>query len=144
MLLQERIEELNSVIIDIYENKIKLTGFLSEERLLDFYERGSDCRFSIGLYPKEDFDIAYTKDNSLIIIMDQGNEIQRYKFVPIKKYTINYKDIDNKNKSRVITIRQCYYTKKYNYRDTEKSILFDSETELKSFCKDEYNYDLIL
>lgn len=144
MLLQERIEELNSVIIDIFDNKIELTGFLSDERLLDYYEKGSDCRFSIGLYPKEEFDIAYAKDNAIVIIREYGKEVSRYKFVSIKKDTVNYKDNDGKNKSRVYSIRQCYYTGKYNYKDNEKSILFDDETSLKEYFRNEFNSELVV
>ncbi len=145
MLLQERIEELNSGIIDTYKNKIKLTGFLSEERLLDYYNKRLDCRFSVGIYAKENFDIAYVKDNALFIILKEGQEASRYKFTPIKRETINYKDVgDNKAKSKIVTIRQCCYTNKYNYVDTTKSILFNTELELMNYCKNEYNYKLVL
>lgn len=143
-MLQERIEELNSSIIDIYEDKIKLTGFLSAERLLDYYDKGSDCRFSVELYPKEEFDIAYVKDNALVLIMENGKEIHRYKFVPVIKDTINYKDNNNNNRSRVFTIRHCSFSGKYNYKDIEKSLLFDSKGKLVIYLKFLYDFDLSL
>ena len=142
MLLQERIEELDSGIINILNNKIEITGFMSEERLLDYYERGYDCRYSVGLYPKEKFDIAYIKDNALFIILENNKEIARYKFVPIKKDTVNYKCDDNKTKSKIFTIRQCIYTNQYNYKDNEKSLLFDTKSELESYFKNQYGVNL--
>jgi len=144
MLLQERIEELNSGIINILNNKIEVTGFMSEERLLDYYERGYDCRFSVGLYPKEEFDIAYVKDNALFIIQENGKEIKRYKFIPIKKDTVNYKDIDGKTKSKIFTIRQCIYSNQYNYRDNEKSIIFATRSDLESYFINQYGVILNL
>lgn len=147
MLLQESIQELGSGIIDILDNKIRLTGFMSSERLVDYYLYDHDCRFSVGVYPKEKFDIAYIRDNALFIILENGVEITRYQFIPIdkyKKYDLKYKDIDNKPKSKVITIRRCSYTSKYNYVDTLESIIFDTMEELMTYLKKEYDHDLIL
>lgn len=145
MLLQRCINELNSGIINIFGNKIEITGFLSEERLIDYYDKGYDCRFSIGLYKNEPFNISYIKTNALFIILKNGKEISRHKFIPIKKDIINYKDIkDNKAKSKMFIIRQCYYTKKYNYIDNKNNLLFNSNINLKEYFKDEYNFDLVL
>ena len=147
MLLQESIQELGSGIIDILDDKIRLTGFMSSERLVDYHLHGYDCRFSVGVYPKEKFDITYIRDNALFIILENGVEIIRYQFIPIdkyKKYDLKYKDIDNKLKSKVITIRRCSYTSKYNYVDTLESIIFDTMEELMTYLKKEYDHDLIL
>ncbi len=146
MLLQESIQELGSGIINVLDDKIRLTGFMSSERLVDYHLHGYDCRFSVGVYPKEKFDIAYIRDNALFIILENGVEIIRYQFIPIdkyKKYEIKYKDIDNKPKSKVIMIRRCSYTSKYNYVDTLESIIFDTMEELTTYLKKEYNHDLI-
>lgn len=146
MLLQEKIEESNSAIINILDNKVEITGFLSEERLFDYYNKGIDCRFSFGIYSKEAFDIAYIKDNALFVILDGNKEVSRYKFIPIKKDILNYNDTNNNNKtvSKIFTIRKCYFTKKYNYIDTEKSLLFDNESDLLYYFKNEYDHNLIL
>ena len=86
------------------------------------------------------------KDNALFLILEEGKEVSKYKFIPIKKDIINYKDINdnNKPKSRIFTIRQCFFTKKYNYIDTTNSLLFDSVLELINYCKNKYNYELVL
>jgi len=86
MLLQESIQELGSGIINVLDNQIRLTGFMCNERLVDYCLHGHDCRFSVGVYPKEKFDIAYIKDNALFIILENGVEIIRYQFIPIGKY----------------------------------------------------------
>lgn len=144
MLLQERIKELNSGIINHCNDKIHLTGFMSKERLLDYYIEGRDCRLSIGVYPKEEYDISYIKDNALFIILENGKEISRYEFNTIKNSTVNYKSNDNKLKSKVYTIRYCLHSNKYNYKDNDKSILFNSKEELLTYFFNEYNIILQL
>ncbi len=144
MLLQERIQELNSGIINIVNDKIHLTGFMSSERLLDYYNEGYDCRFSIGIYPKENFDIAYIKDNGLFIILKDGQEVNRYEFKQIVNETVKYKDDNNKLRSKVYTIRYCKYSNKYNYKDSDKSILFDNKKELLAYFFKEYGTNLQL
>ena len=83
MIVQDRIKKLNSALIGIFENKLEITGFYSEERLLDYYTRNIDCKLSFGIYPKEKFDVAYFKDDGLFILLEGSNEISRYKFIPI-------------------------------------------------------------
>ncbi len=142
MLLQERIKELDSGIINICNDKIHLTGFMSSERLLDYYEKGHDCRLSIGVYPNEEYNIAYAKDNALFLILEDDIEVSRYDFKPIKNETVKYKDTDNKQRTKVYTIRYCDYSNKYNYKDIDKSILFNNREELSNFFLIEYNVQL--
>ena len=51
MLLQERIEELESGILNIKNNQVEVIGFLSPERLNDYYEKGIQCFYSKEFYP---------------------------------------------------------------------------------------------
>lgn len=141
MYMQDHLKELNGAIINIYENRIELTGFLSKERLLDYYHKGNDCRSLICIYPVEKFDISYVKDNSLIIIIEDGEESHKYNFVPIKTDTITYKDEENKLRSRTCTIRECSFTGKYSYKDNDKSLIFDNKTEIEHYLKERYGYD---
>lgn len=144
MQLQERINELNSAIIDIRNNKIHLTGFMSKERLLDYYDKGFDCRFSIGVYPKENYDIAFICDNGLFLILQNGVEVSRYNFIPLKNDTVKYKTEDGKLRTKVYTIRYCMHSNKYNYKDIDKSILFNSKEELSNYFLNEYNISIEL
>lgn len=145
MLLQDTIEELGSAIINIYPNKIFVTGFLSSERLFDYYDRGFDCRYSVGVYPIESYDVAYAKDNSLILILESDIEKLRYKFIKIKNDTVTFKLPGEKIKrSKVYSIRKCAITNIYNYKDTEKSLLFNTQFELSAYFHTEYGIELEL
>ncbi|MFZ7119482.1 MAG: hypothetical protein ACOWWH_00845 [Eubacteriaceae bacterium] len=146
MLLQPKLEELNSAIFNVCDDHIIVTGFCSEERLTDYYVNEIDCRYSLGLYPKEKYDVAYLKDNALLIVLKEGKEVARHKFVPIKKDIIKFKDPndDNKLKSHIYYIRTCTHTNKYNYKDTDLSILFDNVENLEDFYFDKFKCNLII
>ncbi|WAA08609.1 hypothetical protein [Fervidibacillus albus] len=42
-MLQNRINELNSALLDIYGNKVQVTGFTREEMLLKYLNEGWRC-----------------------------------------------------------------------------------------------------
>lgn len=143
-MIQERIKELGSAILNIKNQEIHLTGFMSEERLFDYLVKNKDCRFSEGLYKKKDFDISYIRDNALFIILEDDIEICRYRFDVLKIDTVKYKGEDNKPKSKVFTIRHCKFSNKYNYKDIDKSLLFNSKTDLLFYFFDTYGKSLDL
>lgn len=144
-LLQEQLNELGGAIIDVHENYIKLTGFMYPERLLYYLNTGHDCRYSVGVYPKEEYNICDVKDNSLCIIKEKGKEVIRYNFKPIKNDTIKYKLPGEKiQRSKLYIIRKCSLTDKYNFKDTEKSILFNNEIELRNYFNIQFGKDLEL
>lgn len=146
MLLQSRLEEIDSAIIDVYVDRIIVRGFYSEERLLDYYIHKKDCWCSLGKYPKENYDIAYLKNNALLIILKDGEEISKHKFELLKKDTAKYKDIndDNKVKSKTYEIRYCFHSRKYNYKDADISLIFNTYQELKNYFFNHYNSSLIV
>ena len=49
-MLQERIAELGSAILEIKGEKVHILGFMSTERLNDYMETGSKCFYSQGIY----------------------------------------------------------------------------------------------
>ncbi|NSB16793.1 hypothetical protein [Clostridium beijerinckii] len=150
MYLQERIEELESGIlyIDKNVNKVKLVGFLSPERLTDYYEKNIQCFFSKGLYDYEELKFENTKDNALFIVLEDNDELKKHQFIPLKKESIKYKIVDESNKSKTLsktyTIRKCKFTNLYNYVDLEVSLLFKNLGELKKYFEKNYQMPLNL
>lgn len=153
MSLQERIEELGSGILEITESEVKLIGFTCEEGLRDFYEKDRKCFSSNGIYTiykDEKLDFSKIRDNALFIKKLNGEEVERYQFEPLfiikSDDKFRYTEIDpsgnKKQKSKSFTIRKCRYTNKYNYRDMEESILFDSFDELNEYIRKNFNNDL--
>ena len=113
-MLQERIEELGSAILDYKSNNIvNVIGFMSADRLYDYIERGLDCHFSKGIYKLEPLNLGKIKNDALFIINENGNgnEINRYQFVVLKKDIIKFKDTNKKIRTKTY-IKRIYQRKK--------------------------------
>lgn len=148
MYLQERIEELESGILDISESKVEVIGFLSPERLEDYYKRNIQCAFSHGWYDYEDLKFQYIKDNALFIIKKFNIEIEKYQFLVLKKDLVKYKIKDKTGKTKIVSkvykIRKCNFTKLYNYIDSETNLLFDNLKKLEIYFESKYKKNLYL
>lgn len=149
MYLQEYIEELGSAILTIVNSKVKLIGFTCPERLNDYYNNHLKCYFSVGLYDFEPLDFSRIKDDALFIVEDLNNNTQhKYQFKLLKKDSIKYKEIseneDKKILTKVYSIRKCAFTNKFNYKDAETSIIFDTKEELNKYFSDRFHNNLNL
>lgn len=143
MLLQERIAELGSGILTITNSKVKLIGFTCPERLNDYYSKNIQCYFSVGIYDLESLNFSYIKDNALFIVIDKDNNKQyKYQFKLLKKDSIKYKDDNKKMLSKVYYIRKCIYTNKYNYKDMDVSVLFDTKEDLIRYFENRFKKSL--
>ncbi|PFM75229.1 hypothetical protein COJ46_22005 [Bacillus sp. AFS077874] len=145
-MLQERIEELSSAILDFSGDYVYVTGFKSHERLLSHSSKGIDNWSSKGRYPitKSELDYKRIKTNALFVIMENGLEKAKYQFKEFKKYSQKFKDTNGLQKTRVITIRKCVYTNQFNYFTMEESYLFASFDALQSFLVERFNHEVDL
>lgn len=145
-MLQERISELGSGILQIRGNEVYLTGFMSPERLHDYYDKNIDCHFSHGIYPNRELNWGKIQDNAMFIVLNKDNEVvNKYQFLVIKKDIVRYKDKDNTNRIKTYIIRKCQFTGLYNFiaRETiftdgkkttvEDNKIFNSLDELNKF-----------
>lgn len=146
MYLQERIEELNSAIVQIEKEKVHITGFLSKERLFDYYNDNIQCYFSKGIYDIEHLDFGKVKDNSIFLVIENGEEIQKYEFKIIKRGTVKYKDENNKSgqATRTYKIRYCKWSGLYSFNDTKYNETFNNKEKLENFITKEYKIKLDL
>lgn len=154
-MLQERIAELGSGILQFKDDKVYLTGFMSPERLDDYYNRDIDCHFSRGIYQNRKLNWGKIQDEALFVLLNYKEEIIcKYQFMVLNKNTIKYKDKENNNRSKTYNIRKCNYTGIYNFvaRETimvdgkktsvEDNRLFDTLLELKDFFRDTFGVEL--
>lgn len=154
-MLQERISELGSGILLTKGNKVHLTGFMSPERLHDFYDKGIDCHFSQGIYTNRELNWGKIQDNAMFIVLDENNIlVNKYQFLVVKKDIVKYKDKDNINRSKTYTIRKCKFTRLYNFiaRETirnynkkttvEDNKIFNSLDELNKFFLSAFGLEL--
>lgn len=144
MLLQERIEELGSGLLTINNSKVELVGFTCPERLFDYYNN-IQCFFSQGVYDLESLDFSYIKNNALFIVDDKDNNtLRKYHFELLKKDSVKYKDENKKQLTKVYYIRKCSYTGKYNYKDLEVSITFDTKEDLLNYFKSRFGLEITI
>ena len=142
MNLDDRIKELNSCIIKVEKNGIKLLGFLSKERLLDYYNKNSKCQFSQGFYEHQHYNLSYAPSNGLIIEI-KNNQMGKTSFKNILTETISYNKGNNSKQktTKTFTVRIEKYSNKYNYIDTDNNILFDTKLELENYIKDTFKIE---
>ncbi|AYE35418.1 hypothetical protein [Clostridium septicum] len=142
MLLQERIEELNSGILKIKNDKVHIIGFLSQERLEDYYYRNMQCFFSNGIYDYEDLDFSRIKDNSLFLVLKDDKLINKYLYKLLLKNTFKYKTKDNKIVTKTFKIRKSEYSEQYNLVIDKKNLSFSTIDSIQSYLKNNYTYNL--
>jgi len=131
-MINERLSELGSALLKVDGDKFYVTGFMSSERLEDYYYRKVDCYFSKGIYPISDLDFSLLNDDALIIVIDENGDEKRVQFKVLKKDTVKYKSADKKQQlAKVYSVRRCTYTGMYNLKFTDGSLLFDSKEELQ-------------
>lgn len=147
--LQKLLGEFGCNILNYTQNKIFTTHFYSEERYND-YLNGKDCRGGMGLYDTDEV-LVYNKvnDNTLVIIQHDGVETAKYKYIPIFKATMEYKDknTDDKtvNKTLTFKIRKSQFDKKFNFIDTEyNSLDFNNIQAIKDFLIKSYGTNKLI
>ncbi|MGP4074136.1 hypothetical protein ACTWQB_16660 [Piscibacillus sp. B03] len=138
-MLQKRINELNSAILEFEEDKVYVWGFTTEKMLPSYSNKGLKCWSSQGLYDIEELEYYNIKDNALIVVKKRGKEIGRYQYKPIYKDTVKIKDDNGKEKSVTFAIRKSTYTNHYHLFTEKTSLLFESEKQLKLYLFDEFN-----
>lgn len=132
--LQEVIESLGSAIIYYTDDRIRIEGFYSINRLID-WEAGLDCWQSKYIFDDLDVILDYTriKDNALFIINKDGLEINRYRFEPFFKGTAKYKKNDEKkDTSRTFTLRTSLHSKQFHIvyqEDNERQCIVCNDLE---------------
>jgi len=141
-MLQDRVNELNSAILEIKDNKIYITGFTREEMLQRYLDHGTQCFSSKGLYDYQELEFHNIKSNALIIIMKNGKELGRHQYKPIQKETIQYKDEEGKTFSLTFTVRKSTYSDQYHFSSERSSELFNSKEELDAFLQEKFSIKL--
>lgn len=141
-MLQERIEELGSGILDIKENKVHLLGFYSKDRLEDYLNNNMKCASSYGIYDYQLLDFNKIKDDTLFIVRKNNVILSKHYFQLIFKDTFKFKNSDKKITTRTYSIRYSKYTKNYNLVIEKQYLLFTDLNEIANYLNEKYNYVL--
>lgn len=156
-MLQERIAELGSAILEIKGEKVHILGFMNPERLDDYIKTGSKCFCSQGIYDNRELNFGVMQDNALFIVRKDTKEVDRFQFILLLKDTIIYKDESNKLRTKTHVVRKCNYTNLYNFiareqvnnkngkkTSVEENVIFEDKTALTSYFENRFKEKLIL
>jgi hypothetical protein len=137
-LLQDRISELDSGILNLKEDTVELTGFLSPDRLVD-YLKGVNCFFSFGIYPNSPYEESMSKDDAIFIVNKDDIEIKRWKYIKIYEGIAQLK-INGLTMDRAIKIRRDSFGNKYQFIGNKENIVFRDYDEMEDYLFNTYEY----
>ena len=143
-MLQERVNEFNSAIVNIVGELVYTVGFYNSERLREFVEEGKKNWSSTGRYPFEQLTFHTIKSNAVFIVQQDGIEVARYKYVHVKNGTMVYTNEQNKSgkATAVYEIRREEYSQTWNIRFAKESLTFETWEEMKQYFLTNYQYDI--
>lgn len=140
-MLQNRVNELNSGILEIEGHKVNVLGFTREEMVLAYLNEGLKCWSSHGLYELQDLDFHNIKSGALIVVHKDGQEIGRYQYKPVHQDTIKTRDDKGKPVSVTYKIRKSSYNNNYHFLTDKTSLLFESKQKLDYFLADKFEIE---
>lgn len=140
-LLQRRINELNSAILDYRENKVYITGFYNAEQLTTHLNVGKDNWSSKGIYEPGNINFHSIHTDALFIIKKNNIEPEKYQFKKLLSKTVSLR---SKKSKITITIRKNIFGDDYSILTEEKNYWFHNIEELTSFLKQEFKEEIII
>ncbi|PIC56569.1 hypothetical protein CSV80_12460 [Sporosarcina sp. P12(2017)] len=141
-MLQTRINDLNSGIVNITGNKVRLTGFHNSNRLQAYETKKLDNWSSKGLYDVEEIVFNNLKSEALIVVQNNGREFARYQFEIILRDTVEGTNDKMKKTISAFEIRKSRYTSHYNFRMKDTRLLFNTLHEITEYMMQTFNYQL--
>ncbi|QUW22479.1 hypothetical protein JSQ81_02510 [Sporosarcina sp. Marseille-Q4063] len=141
-MLQARINELNSGIINIVGDTVMTLGFLNADRLYSYETNGIKNWYSMGRYKYENIEFHSIKSGAIFVLQENGQEIARYQFLPILRDTASYLNEKRKKTTLAFEIRKDTYSTHYNFKTEKQSLLFGSIVEITKHMIQTYDYTL--
>lgn len=141
--LQELLNEFGCTILNYSNGSIYVDHFYNEDRYIDFLN-GVSCKQGVGLFDlDEELTFNQLKDNTLVIIQNDGVEVEKHRYLTIFKATMEYKHLDpddkKSNKTLTFRIRKHEFKSVINFINTEgNSQDFKSIQEIKDYLYKEY------
>lgn len=134
-MLQSRINELYSAIIDLKENETHVTGFYNADRLTSHLEKGVSNFSSKGFYPNETINFNDIQTNALFIVKKQNEVIEKHQFRLIYKQLSQPLIRPNKI---ILSIRKDNFSNAYNVKTESNAALVFGFESLTNFLITNY------
>lgn len=137
-LLQKRINELDIAIINTVDDKVYITGFYNDKRLLSHIEKGMDNWRSKGIYPKSDISFSNIKNDALFLVMVDEKIIEKHQFTVVYRNTIQRL---NKSGPITLTIRKNNFVEQWQIITQSQTSEFHNKIELKDYLEENFQID---
>lgn len=142
-LLQNRINELNSAILNFVGDKVYITGFYNDKMLLLHLDDRRDNHKSKGIYNKEDIDFNNVLNNALFVIQKDGVEQRRIQYKLIFKEAMEIKNPKEKSSNiQMVSIRKDIFSDTFLLHARNKVTSFENKDDLNSFILEQYKTNL--
>lgn len=143
-MLQERINELDSAILNVVGDWVYTLGFYNTERLNSFLDKGKKNWSSTGRYPFEELVFHNIKTHATIILQYDGGDVARYQYINVKNGVLVYDNVLNKSgkATGVYEIRKEVYSSTWNLRFADNSLVFAVWGDMRNYVLTTYNYDI--
>ncbi|WP_332647134.1 hypothetical protein [Lysinibacillus sp. 54212] len=143
-MLQDRINELDSAIVNVVGDLVNTMGFYHTDRLMSYLEEGKKNWSSTGRYPFEELEFHNIKTNATIILQQDGVETTRYKYIKVKNGSLMYENRQNKSgkATAVYEIRKEVFSSTWNLRFADNSLVFETWKDMQNHVLTTYHYDI--
>lgn len=143
-MLQDRINELDSAIVNVVGDWVNTLGFYNTDRLNSYLEEGKKNWSSTGRYPFEELSFHNIKTSATIILQQDGGEVARYQYIYVKNGTLVYDNEQNKSgkASAIYEIRKEVYSATWNLRFACNSLVFETWEDMQNHVLTTYKYDI--
>lgn len=138
-LLQNRINELDSAILNFVGDNVHITGFYNAARLESYLTKKIDNHSSKGLYKKEDIVFTGIKQNALFIVQKNGIELYRIQYKQLYKGPLK---LVKAKTLEVVYILKDKYSDTYVVKTERYVSEFANKNEIILFLLDEYSVHL--
>lgn|GEM_PF-2754363 len=144
VILQDRINELESAIVNVVEDLVYTLGFYNTERLKSYLEKGKRNWSSAGRYPLEELAFHNIKTNATFILQQDGREVVRFQYINVENGTLVYNNQQNKSgkATAVYEIRKEVYSSTWNLRFSDNSLVFETWKDMQNHVLTTYKYDI--
>lgn len=137
--LQQRVNELNSGILNYVGEKVRTMGFYNEARLTTHIENNKDNWSSKGLYENKDITFSNIKSDALFIVQENGKEVKRHQFKKVLRKLVNRK----KTSALIfITIRKSTFTDEWQMLTEKEVFRFKNKNYLELYLLDHFKDEI--
>ena len=140
-LLQDRINELDSAIINFVDNKVYITGFYNPVRLTSYLEQDKKNWLPKGMYDKSAVTFSNIKSGALFLVQTDGQTIERYQFTVVFREPLQR---SNKEGPIIVSARKNKFAEQWQVITEKTFFEFATQDEMNAHLQENYKIEIDL